>query len=455
MATVGVLQGRSDEHSRNTYELIEFDKQHFARAARAVGVLLFSDLVAVIAALALLRSQLLPQSVLSTTILAMGACVYGLALFLFGLYPGRGLMGTTRLRLRALVVVIAFMPPAMLALTLHAGRFGPTAAEYSFIAAALFLLGSLFELIAIQIADAFGFWRSPAILVGAPGLVAQITRELQIFPELGLELLQPPPPRRSDAIALETSGPGRRRQAMSSYVVDQTSPLLAFYPAGREHVVRHGTRTSAAGATAARTFKRAIDVIGAAVALLLFSPILLACAIGILLIDGRPIFFCQDRGGKDGKMFCVWKIRTMYRDAQQRLDTLIATDPKVCAEWHQFFKLRNDPRILPIVGSFIRKASLDEVPQFWNVLRGDMSLVGPRPLPNNHLEAFHDEAFLKARSSVLPGVSGLWQVTMRSDGDLGAQKRLDTAYVEGWSLWLDIYVLLRTPLAWLSLRGAR
>jgi len=121
--------------------------------------------------------------------------------------------------------------------------------------------------------------------------------------------------------------------------------------------------------------------------------------------------------------------------------------------WSRYFKLRSDPRVIPVVGKLIRRLSFDELPQLWHVLTGRMSLVGPRPFPPYHLNSFPEE-FRELRSSVTPGLTGLWQVSARSDGDLEVQEALDSYYIRNWSPWLDLHILVRTFRVVLLGRGA-
>lgn len=199
--------------------------------------------------------------------------------------------------------------------------------------------------------------------------------------------------------------------------------------------------------------KRAFDLAVGTLLSLLTLPLVLLLAAAVKLVDRGPAFYLQEREGLGGRRIRVPKLRTMVTDAEAVLERYLAENPEAAEEWARYMKLRRDPRVLPVIGHLMRRFSLDELPQLWLVVKGEMSLVGPRPLPAYHLERF-DESVRWLRRQVRPGITGLWQVAARSDGDLAVQQELDVEYVLGWSLWLDVYILLRTVGAVLTGRGA-
>jgi len=197
--------------------------------------------------------------------------------------------------------------------------------------------------------------------------------------------------------------------------------------------------------------KRALDIIGAGVGLVLLAPFFLIVAL-MVRADGGPAFFAHQRVGRGGKLFGCLKFRSMVIDSQARLESLLANDPVARAEWEATRKLKNDPRITRI-GRFLRSTSLDELPQLINVLRGEMSLVGPRPVQEAEIDRYYG-ASAAHYMAVRPGITGLWQVSGRSETSYESRVALDVAYVSRPSLLADISILLRTPVAVLSRRGA-
>ena len=198
-------------------------------------------------------------------------------------------------------------------------------------------------------------------------------------------------------------------------------------------------------------YKRALDLILGSSLLVFTAPLLCLLAVAVMVVDGRPVLFWHQRVGMNGRPFACLKFRTMVSDAAARLDALLERDPVARAEWERDRKLRHDPRI-SWLGAWLRRTSLDELPQLWNVVRGDMSLVGPRPVVEDELQRYgpHAALYLKTR----PGLSGLWQVSGRNEVDYGQRVRLDCHYVRNWTLLWDLALLLATVRTVLSRRGA-
>jgi Undecaprenyl-phosphate galactose phosphotransferase WbaP len=202
-----------------------------------------------------------------------------------------------------------------------------------------------------------------------------------------------------------------------------------------------------------RFIKRTFDL----VLPLLFLPVLLLLVgtLGLLIkLDSPgPVFYRHTRIGRNGRPFSIYKFRSMYRDSRARLTRILETDPSARQEWSVSFKLKNDPRITRM-GRILRKTSLDELPQIFNVLQGEMSLVGPRPVLQEELTQYYKKEFADYYHLVRPGITGLWQVNGRNDLDYDVRVRLDAWYVLNWSAWLDIVILLKTFRVVLNKEGA-
>lgn len=198
--------------------------------------------------------------------------------------------------------------------------------------------------------------------------------------------------------------------------------------------------------------KRGVDVALALMGLLFLLPAILLVALALLIVDGRPLLFAHTRVGRHGRPFACLKFRTMCRDSAERLEALLRTCPRSRREWDETRKLSDDPRVHRL-GAFMRRASLDEIPQLVNVLRGEMSLVGPRPVPADELERYGEAAehYLSQR----PGVTGLWQVSGRSDTSYAERIALDTRYAATRCFLLDLRILARTVAVVLAMHGSR
>lgn len=200
-----------------------------------------------------------------------------------------------------------------------------------------------------------------------------------------------------------------------------------------------------------RALKRIIDALGSALGFLLFWWVFAGIALAIRLSSPGPAFYGQRRIGRDGRAFTAWKFRSMVRDADALLNGYLERHPELRAEWERDHKLKDDPRVTWI-GSLLRRTSLDELPQLWNVLNGEMSLVGPRPIVADEIPKYGDRFGLYQK--VRPGMSGLWQVSGRNDTTYAERVALDCYYTRNWSVWLDLVILARTLRVVLLGKGA-
>lgn len=248
--------------------------------------------------------------------------------------------------------------------------------------------------------------------------------------------------------AVSGAASDRRRYDVGSYLELESDALGLARSLSRRHpdqpltAVPHGSALSA-------FLKRALDIVGAIGLAILFSPLIVA-VVAILHRDGNVIYRHR-RVGKGGRMFECLKFRTMVPNADRVLHELLENNEELKAEWLEGHKLRHDPRVTRI-GRFLRRTSLDELPQLWNVLRGDMSLVGPRPIVREELLRYGRSASLYL--AVKPGVTGLWQTMGRNELDYRRRVAIDVYYVRNRTLLLDIYILLRTARVVLAGDGA-
>jgi len=412
--------------------------------------------------------------------------VWLLLRFFRGLYPGEGLSGPEELRACTMTTLSA-------GLVHVAVLFGLQLRESRLVALSAWALLSVFSWVlrgaAKRALVSLGLYGQPVAVVGGGPLLDQVVRELVANPELGLRpvvAFADDRPAGERVAGVPVAGPVSLSLDSVAPQVDHVVVALADRPPEVNVETAHAllrryrtvtylpashrlaqlwVRPQAVGRFLTLRvhnnlldprnafLKRALDLALGVPLLAVCSPVIAACALAVWAVDGRPVFYTQDREGKDGRRVRVWKLRTMVRDAEARLDRLLRSDPRAREEWERHMKLRRDPRVLPAVGGLLRRLSLDELPQLWNVVRGEMSLVGPRPFPDYHLAKFPED-FRALRRSVRPGITGLWQVTARSDADLGRQLEADTYYIRNWSLWLDLWVLLRTPGVVLSRKGA-
>lgn len=211
-----------------------------------------------------------------------------------------------------------------------------------------------------------------------------------------------------------------------------------------ETVCAPANKSTLTSSTNASFYKRAFDLGASLAVVIAFAPVF-ALFILLVMLDGGPAFYAQRRVGRNGKIFRCFKFRTMVEDSDQVLKQLLATDPVLRREYETFWKLKDDPRVT-WVGKFLRRYSLDELPQVVNVLQGDMSLVGPRPRSINEMQFFESSMpeLNHAYLSVKPGLTGLWQISGRNHLTLAEKGELDAQYARSWSIYGDLEIIFMT-----------
>jgi len=480
----------SEQHSALCEKALA--QAHHPQRSWTVGALVASDL------LSLVLAAFAAGAVASTGLIASGWAPlvrYDYLVFLVpiayafaGLYPAVGMNPVDEFKRLTVATSAVFV--ASLASIAMVGGVMPSW---------VLVLAGIFALAAVPIGRAAArqlfahraWWGVPVVVLGAGRTAELLLERLQSHPRIGMKAigcLDDDPAKAGTSVrgvpVTGTLGDVRQYQrrgvrhalvAMPGLDPHELVPLIRRYGHGFPALVvvpnlfgvaTVGVSTRDLGGVlglfvkhnllsrANRLSKRCLDGLLLVPALLIGLPVIGIAALAVMAVSRGNPFFAQEREGKDGRVFRLWKLRTMHHDAGVLLERHLAANPQAKAEWERHYKLSHDPRILPVVGHLLRKTSLDELPQIINVLRGEMSFVGPRPFPRYHLEAFPQE-FRELRRMIRPGITGLWQVSSRSNGDLLVQEESDTYYIRNWSVWVDLYVLARTPWAVLRADGAR
>jgi len=428
-----------------------------------------------------------PPNFSAATIVELGVAVLALPIVFaaVGLSPGYGLSRIERFRRRISATVIFFGCLIIWDNIVQHGDWSRSVMLVTF--AFALVLPPLFETLARGYLIRKGCWGVPILLAGASEKGANLARVLRDEPSLGfvpvgflrqddaaitefedipvLGHLSQAGAFKDRAKTIILTAPENGRNGLGQLTRDIPFPTVIVVPDLSEFPSLWVSARDLGGILALelrqnlivprnQSIKRISDLVLAIPLLLLSLPILGAAALCIKIASPGPVFYTQERIGMNGRRFGLIKLRTMCPDADQRLEELLRKDSRAREEWARSVKLTNDPRLVPFFGALFRKTSLDEVPQLWNIVRGEMSLAGPRPFRDVDLPHYEAD-FLTLRQSVRPGLTGLWQILARNDGDARSKEVLDTYYIRNWSLWLDLYVLVRTPSAVLSMKGAR
>ncbi len=383
-----------------------------------------------------------------------------------GLYPGYRLHDHEHLRRRTMAAVKVAVLAAFGAIILPEGE-RLLLAIIGFLGLGL-IVQPFMHWFARGLCWRLGIWGERAVIIGGRNLLPTLMAHFKDHWQYGI---RPEPfspdtsetsPDGGPSIALIAGDAGTlvpdlaaMRGKFSEVILLSDTPSLkvsGLRPAdvGGEIGIRLSTGGSSVNTDLVR---RILDLVIAVPAAIVVAPFIAIAAAAIYAIDPGPVFFRHAREGLSGKPVHVLKLRTMYRDAEQRLEALFRENPTMRAEWLAHFKLKDDPRVLPVIGHLLRSSSFDELPQLANIIAGEMAIVGPRPFPEYHLLAMDGE-FRNKRRSVTPGLTGLWQISERSNADIELQQQLDEFYIDNRSLWFDCQILLSTIPAVFKRRGA-
>lgn len=388
-----------------------------------------------------------------------------------GLYPGFGRNPADELRRLWASISVVY---AALAVTVFLLKDGPAYSRGVFVLAwtQTLILAPWFRSLVRSVCSSRPWWGYPVAIAGASAAAARMASALQREPRLGLKpamilhdtTTTPPGARdlRARCVILPLAELSRERaiewfnhcsgQFRDIIVIPDLAGFSTLWVEARDMNGVLGLHSrQRLLLPASRVVKRAVDLFAVIAGSVILLPLAAIIAALIKMTSAGPIFYRQTRLGRGGAQFEAWKFRSMVANANQVLDKYLHHDARLRDEWQQTQKLRNDPRITPI-GRFLRRTSLDELPQLWNILVGDMSLVGPRPIVQSEIQRYGDGFALYRK--VTPGLTGLWQVSGRNRVSYEERVNFDTYYIRNWSPWLDLYILARTVAAVLLARGA-
>ncbi len=464
------------------------------RQLLAILVLVFSDLLL---ALVVWQVSFVLQGILGNSPLSGFAVVASLVpnavvwigmRASLGLYPGYGLGVVEELRRQTLALLATLAIAVVFAFALQVGDLLSRLMLFAW-CLGLVLLAPTMRYLVKRAMMRTGLWGKPVVVLGAREAGARVLRALQREWQLGFRpvgvfdnnivpvdgMLEGVPYRGtvSDAVAMaRTSGVDTAIFAMPTTRREHLAKFVSLASNRFRHVViipnLDGITTPAVVARDlgetfgieikhnlldpwAQRLKRMLDIGAASLGGLLVLPLVLIICLLVRLESSGPLFYKAQRMGRDGNLFSCVKFCTMVPDAEALLQRMLKEDGELREEYTRYHKLRNDPRVTR-VGRFLRKTSLDELPQLWNVLKGEMSLVGPRPyLPRESADIGATQGEILR---VTPGITGPWQVSGRNDTSFGERVRMDAYYVRDWSVWLDLVLLARTVRTLILDRGA-
>lgn len=454
------------------------------------GFMVVSDLVCILASIStpvftwqFVRPELIPEMYQS---LILPVTVFFVIIYLMmGLYPGIGVGPVEELRRLSIGTTLGMLALMGLSFYLRNVNLWSRAVlglAWFFLLLSAPLARKLFRRLAVRLE----MWGVPVVVIGETGRVTNIYKNLRqnrltgLWPVLcvrtsPLTQLFPPPS------SPETGFPEIRALfenidivilvpekaplgAVKHVLLDKTHHfkriIVMFDDAHMGsvwftplHLVEHlGLEVTHQLINPSQQFiKRLLDLFLIFISLPFLLLLWALIALAIKLDSPGPVFYTQKRVGRGSREILIWKFRTMVENAEAALKTYLDENPNLRAEWHNNFKLKQDPRITRI-GRLLRRTSLDELPQLWNVMRGEMSLIGPRPIVTEEIPLYGDD--FDIYKQVVPGMTGLWQISGRSETTYQERVNLDVYYVQNWSIWLDIHILIHTFISALQGRGA-